>query len=67
MLVSDASMTLFLPERHDWAEPMVPNSDWLYGIDSTALWHNKRDNVLFADFHVEPVKKLGLTYVLMQK
>lgn len=30
-----------------------------------ALWHNKGDNVLFGDFHVERVPKDGLNYFLM--
>lgn len=35
------------------------NTDFPY-VQTPALWHNKRDNVLFCDGHVEAVPKFGL-------
>lgn len=46
----------------------VPNYDLVYIVSPSAkassnkpaLWHNKNDNVLFCDGHVEPVPNMGL-------
>jgi prepilin-type N-terminal cleavage/methylation domain-containing protein/prepilin-type processing-associated H-X9-DG protein len=47
------------------AQQQINNRDWIYTTpNKPALWHNKKDNVLFADWHVEPVGNYGLDFYL---
>ena len=59
MIVSDANH----------GNPMLYNSHYLYRDDALnprhrAGWHNKRDNMLFGDWHVESVPFEGVDYHL---
>jgi general secretion pathway protein G len=44
----------------------LANGDWLYRSPKPALRHAKRDNVLFADGHVEEVPVDGLDWALQR-
>ncbi len=46
--------------------PLLPNSDLMYG-GTKALRHEKADNVLFCDGHVQRVAKDGMDYDLTLK
>jgi prepilin-type N-terminal cleavage/methylation domain-containing protein len=58
MLVSDTG----------WINPHIPNRDYLYNDPPTPAasrqWHNKADNMLFRDGHVERVQIMGLDWYL---
>jgi prepilin-type processing-associated H-X9-DG protein/prepilin-type N-terminal cleavage/methylation domain-containing protein len=57
LLVSDTNTTSYL----------LRNSDYLYKNDvDIALWHAGKNNMLFADGHVEALPTGGVNYYLMQ-
>ena len=51
--------------------PNIGNTGYLYfenpPIAYTALFHNKKDNMLFCDFHVEIVPRNGVSYYLIRQ
>jgi general secretion pathway protein G len=57
---------MLLAEVNNGASSVV-NYATLYTAPVPALWHNKRDNMLFCDMHVEAVPKYGVTVDLVLK
>jgi len=57
---------MLLGEVNNGASSVV-NSATLYTAPTPALWHNRRDNMLFCDMHVEAVPYQGVTVDLVLK